>query len=295
MTERSRKSAVGTTGPVVWFTEEACRDVVVAGGKGASLARMTAEGLPVPPGFVIPSHVMRDCLDAGRVLELAASRSARELQELVRSARPPRREISAAYRNLAGARLTATHKLVGGGKVAVRSSAVAEDSEAASYAGQQETYLFVEGEENVCARVVDCWASFFSERALFYRAEKGSLEDLGMAVVVQKMVDPEKSGVVFTVDPVRRRRDRVVVEAVRGVGEQVVSGEVTPDHYVLDRKGRVKRQKIVAERVLTDEELWRLGDLGRRLEERHGSPQDIEWAIVGEEIFLLQSRPVTTL
>jgi pyruvate,water dikinase len=295
MTGRSRESAVGTTNPVVWFTEDACRDVAVAGGKGASLARMTAEGFPVPPGFVVPAPVMRDCLDAGRVLELAALRSARELQEIVRSARPPRREISAAYRNLVGARLTATHKLVGTGKVAVRSSAVAEDSEAASYAGQQETYLFVEGEENVCARVVDCWASFFSERALFYRAEKGSLEDLRMAVVVQKMVDPEKSGVIFTVDPVRRRRDRMVVEAVRGVGEQVVSGEVTPDHYVLDRKGKVKREKIVEERVLTDEELWKLGALGRRLEEHHGSPQDIEWAIVGEEVFLLQSRPVTTL
>ncbi len=201
----------------------------------------------------------------------------------------------AAYENLVGAHRTATHKLVGNKKVAVRSSAVAEDSEAASYAGQQETYLFVEGAAEVCRRVVDCWASFFSERALFYRSQKGSLEDLRMAVVVQKMVDPEKSGVIFTVDPVRRRRDRMVVEAVRGIGEQVVSGEVTPDHYTLDRKGAVKREKVVDDRVLTDEELQKLGDLGRQLEERHGVAQDIEWAIVGEEIYLLQSRPVTTM
>jgi len=280
---------------VVWLTEEAGREVEVAGGKGASLARMTAEGLPVPPGFVIPSYVLQNSIDAERMLELAASRSARELQELVAATEPPRERITAAYENLVGGRFTATYKLVGNKKVAVRSSAVAEDSEAASYAGQQETYLFVEGAEEVCRRVVDCWASFFSERALFYRSQKGSLEDLRMAVVVQKMVDPEKSGVIFTVDPVRRRRDRMVVEAVRGIGERVVSGEVTPDHYTLDRKGKVKREKIVDDRVLTDEELQRLGELGRQLEERHGVAQDIEWAIVGEEIYLLQSRPVTTM
>ena len=280
---------------VVWFTEEACREVEVAGGKGASLARMTAEGLPVPPGFVIPSHVLQNSIDAERMLELAASHSTRELQELVAATEPPREGITAAYENLVGGRLTATYKLLGNKKVAVRSSAVAEDSDAASYAGQQETYLFVEGGEEVCRRVVDCWASFFSERALFYRSQKGSLEDLRMAVVVQKMVDPEKSGVIFTVDPVRRRRDRMVVEAVRGIGERVVSGEVTPDHYALDRKGKVKREKIVDDRVLTDEELQRLGDLGRQLEERHGVAQDIEWAMIGEEIYLLQSRPVTTM
>jgi pyruvate, water dikinase len=280
---------------VVWLTEEAGREVEVAGGKGASLARMTAEGLPVPPGFVIPSYVLQNSIDAERMLELAASRSARELQELVAATEPPREKITAAYENLVGGRLTSTYKLVGNKKVAVRSSAVAEDSEAASYAGQQETFLFVEGAEEVCRRVVDCWASFFSERALFYRSQKGSLEDLRMAVVVQKMVDPEKSGVIFTVDPVRRRRDRMVVEAVRGIGEQVVSGEVTPDHYTLDRRGKVKREKIVDDRVLTNEELQRLGDLGRQLEERHGVAQDIEWAIVGEEIYLLQSRPVTTM
>jgi pyruvate,water dikinase len=289
MTERNaEKTSVGQEhkSAVIWFTDEACQDVGLTGGKGASLARMSAEGLPVPPGFVIPSYVLEESLDTESMLELAATQSAQGLQELVARCQPPTEEITAAYENLARA---------GDAKVAVRSSAVAEDSEAASYAGQQETYLFVEGAQEVCRRVVDCWASFFSERALFYRSEKGSLQDLRMAVVVQKMVDPEKSGVVFTVDPVRRRRDRMIVEAVRGVGERVVSGEVTPDHYSLDRKGKLKRQKIVDERVLTDEELLKLGELGRRLEDKHGVAQDIEWAIVGEEIFLLQSRPVTTM
>ena len=298
MTERNaEKTSMGQEqkSAVIWFTDEACQDVGLTGGKGASLARMTAEGLPVPPGFVIPSYVLEESLDAERMLELAATQSAEGLQELVARCQPPTDEITAAYENLVGARVTAAYKWVGDAKVAVRSSAVAEDSEAASYAGQQETYLFVEGAEEVCRRVVDCWASFFSERALFYRSEKGSLEDLRIAVVVQKMVAPEKSGVIFTVDPVRRRRDRMVVEAVRGVGEQVVSGEVTPDHYSLDRKGKLKREKIVDERVLTDEELLKLSELGRKLEEKHGVAQDIEWAIVGEEIFLLQSRPVTTM
>src|SRR5829696_7825260 len=298
MNKREReKSALGNgqRSAVVWFTEETCQDVAVAGGKGASLARMTAEGLPVPPGFVIPSYVLQDSIDTERMLELAASRSARELQELVAATEPPQGKITAAYENLVGARRTATYKLIGNKKVAVRSSAVAEDSEAASYAGQQETYLFVEGAEEVCRRVVDCWASFFSERALFYRSEKGSLEDLRMAVVVQRMVDPEKSGLLFTLDLVRRRSDRMVVEAGRGVGDQIVSGEVTPDQYSLDRKGKLKRHKIVDDRVLTDEELSKLGELGRRLEDKHGVAQDIEWAIVGEEIFLLQSRPVTTM
>ena len=291
MTERNAgKTSVGQEhkGAVIWFSDEACQDVGLSGGKGASLARMSAEGLPVPPGFVIPSYVLEESLDTERMVELAATRSAEGLQELVAQCQLPTDEISAAYENL-------IETSVGDAKVAVRSSAVAEDSEAASYAGQQETYLYVEGAQEVCRRVVDCWASFFSERALFYRSEKGSLGDLRMAVVVQKMVDPEKSGVVFTVDPVRHRRDRIVVEAVRGVGEQVVSGEVTPDHYTLDRNGNLKRQKIVDERVLMDEELLKLAELGRRLEDKHGIAQDIEWAIVGEEIFLLQSRPVTTM
>src|ERR687894_1575320 len=236
MTDRERKKTAldnGQRSAVVWFTEEACQEVEVAGGKGASLARMTAEGLPVPPGFVISSYVLQNSIDAERTLELAASRSARELQELVAATEPPRERITAAYENLVGGRFTATYKHVGNKKVAVRSSAVAEDSEAASFAGQQETYLHVEGAEVVCARVVDCWASFFSERALFYRARKGSLDDLGMAVVVQRMVDADVAGVLFTVDPTKRRKDRMVVEAVFGLGEAGVSRAPPPRPYLI--------------------------------------------------------------
>ena len=128
--------------------------------------------------------------------------------------------------------------------VAVRSSACAEDGEAASYAGQQETYLYVRGADDVLVRVRDCWASFFSERALFYRQRKGSLDDLDMAVVVQRMVKADVAGVLFTCDPVHHRRDRMVVEAVLGLGEAAVSGEVTPDHYALKRDGTLKRAQV---------------------------------------------------
>ena len=268
---------------LVWFADEACRDVAVAGGKGASLAAMTAAGLPVPPGFVVAADVLAASTDSGRLREHAVAQRYEEAKELVSRAHPPVTEIAGAYERL------------GGGRVAVRSSAVAEDSEAASFAGQQETYLNVEGADDVAARVVDCWASFFSERALFYRGHKGSLEDLAMAVVVQKMVDPEKSGVLFTADPVQRRRDQMIVEAVYGLGEQVVSGEVTPDHYVVDRTGAVKRAIEPNGGVLSAEELVRLAELGLRLEDFFGGPQDIEFAIAGGEVFLLQSRPVTTL
>jgi pyruvate, water dikinase len=154
------------------FTDAACRDVARAGGKGASLARMSALGLPVPPGFVVSADCLAAALpDAGAALR-AALPDAAHAQAIVARAEPPP-EIAAAYESLGP-----------DAAVAVRSSACAEDSEAASYAGQQETYLHVRGARAVLDRVVDCWASFFSERAIFYRQRKGSLDDLGMAVVV---------------------------------------------------------------------------------------------------------------
>jgi pyruvate,water dikinase len=271
------------TQTLAWFDEPACGDVRIAGGKGASLAAMTAVGLPVPPGFAVAATVLQSCVDSSLLRELALAKAHDEAQALIRTALPPREEIAAAYERL------------GAGKVAVRSSACAEDSEAASFAGQQETYLGVDGPDSVCAKVVECWASFFSERALFYRSHKGSLDDLAMAVVVQRMVGAQKAGVLFTVDPVQRRRDQMIVEAVFGLGEQLVSGEVTPDHYVVDRAGQTKREQVPNGGVLTAPELQALAELGRRLEERFGSPQDVEWAIEGGRIYLLQSRPVTTL
>jgi pyruvate,water dikinase len=285
------------------FDHPDCIEVTRAGGKGASLARMRGLGLPVPEGFVVPA----DALAA--VVDVEALRGAlpdhEKAQAIVAAAQPPA-EIAEAYAALGD-----------DPPVAVRSSACAEDSETASYAGQQETYLYVRGADAVLDRVRDCWASFFSERAIFYRRQKGSLDDLGMAVVVQRMVRADVAGVLFTCDPVRGRRDRMVVEAVLGLGEAAVSGQVTPDHYILKRDGTVRKAQVAqqpfaivpveaggveerelgpegSEQKLAEDQLRALARLGDDLEQRLGGPQDIEWAVEDGELYVLQARPVTT-
>ena len=287
------------------FDEPRCREVAHAGGKGASLARMSALGLPVPPGFVVPAGCLVETLGDGGEALRAALPDAAKAQAIVAGLEPPA-AIADAYAALGD-----------DPPVAVRSSASAEDSETASYAGQQETYLYVRGADEVLARVRDCWASFFSERAIFYRQRKGSLDDLAMAVVVQRMVRADVAGVLFTCDPVQRRRDRMVVEAVLGLGEAAVSGAVTPDHYVLKRDGTVKRARVAkqpfaivpvesggteerelgeegGEQKLGEEQLRELARIGDDLEQRLGGPQDIEWALEGGSLYVLQARPVTT-
>ena len=284
------------------FDDPACAEVARAGGKGASLARMSALGLPVPPGFVVPADHLAAAVDVDALR--AALPDHEKAQAIVAAAEPPA-EIAEAYAALGDEP-----------PVAVRSSACAEDSQTASYAGQQETYLYVRGAQDVLDRVRDCWASFFSERAIFYRRRKGSLDDLGMAVVVQRMVRSEVAGVLFTCDPVRGRRDRMVVEAVLGLGEAAVSGQVTPDHYILKRDGTVRKAQISpqlfaivpvetggteerplgaegAEPKVGEQQLRELARLGADLEQRLGGPQDIEWALEGGELYVLQARPVT--
>jgi pyruvate, water dikinase len=303
---------------LVFLDDERCADVALAGGKGASLARMTALGMPVPPGFVVSADALEAALSttATAIREVLAGGEdlatiSAEATALVRAA-----DSGGAF----PAQAADAYRRLGDGDVpvAVRSSATAEDSEAASFAGQQETYLHVRGVGQIVERIRDCWCSFFTERALFYRSKKGSLSDLGMAVVVQRMVEPDVSGVMFTIDPTKGRRDRMVVEAVFGLGEGVVSGQLTPDHYVLARDGRLKRTKLTTQpyaivhdpaggvreqrlapergeaQTLAEEQLARLAKVGIDLEQRLGGPQDIEWAIQDDELFVLQSRPVTT-
>jgi pyruvate, water dikinase len=269
---------------VLPFTDARCRDVERAGGKGASLASMTANGLPVPPGFVITSPAFSEVVDGDELLKHLKAKDLDAARAVVSATEPPRELIKEQY-----------DKLPEGTSVAVRSSACAEDSNDASYAGQQETFLFVETFDEVMEKVVECWLSFFSERAMFYREHKGDLEDIQMAVVVQQMVDATKAGVMFTVDPVNHRKDRVVVEAALGIGENVVSGEVTPDYYTLDRKGGLKKARVVDEQVLSESELADLVKMGLHLADLNGSPQDIEWAYDDTGLFMLQSRPVTTM
>ena len=290
---------------ILFFDAAPAQSTAVAGGKGASLSRLAAAGLPVPPGFVISADAfhafLQSCGVLGVINEITAGldtedsgaidRAARAIQGRIAPAVLPAQlidQIGAAYGRLAA-----------GGLVAVRSSGVSEDGAAASFAGQQETYLNVRGIEDVLRRVQDCWASFFSPRALFYRSRKGVLSDTRMAVVVQEMVQADKSGVMFTVDPIRGRYEYMIIEGAAGLGEAIVSGEITPDHYVVSREdGSVENQYIPGgdtAAVLTLDELHRLRALGLQLERLFGSPQDVEWCIRGNQVLLVQSRPITTL
>lgn len=296
---------------ILRFDDEACLEVAAAGGKGASLARMASLGLPVPPGFVVAAEALEGTLGERRDDLLAALEEKQngQAQSIVAGV-----EIGDDLREAVAAALG---EIGDDASVAVRSSACAEDSQEASFAGQQETYLHVRGAGEVIDRVRDCWASFFSERALFYRREKGSLDDLGMAVVVQRMVDADVAGVLFTCDPVQRRKDRMVVESVFGLGEACVSGEVTPDHFTLARDGTLKKQRLSVQPLrleggpdggtvereldpdegaaasLGEEQLRALARMGDDLEGRLGGPQDIEWAFEDGELYVLQARPVT--
>ena len=289
---------------VVAFGDLPEKATAIAGGKGASLSRMAAAGLPVPPGFVVAAGAFHDFLDACGGAAIIASvtsgldvddrraveHAAQRIQQLIVSTPLPD--------PLARAILAAHKKLAHGDLVAVRSSAVSEDGITASFAGQQESYLNVRGDA-VLDRVRECWASFFSPRALFYRAQKAVLADTRMAVVVQEMVQADKSGVMFTVDPIRNRRTCMVIEGAPGLGEAIVSGEVTPEHYVVSREDGSVVESFIPDdarsRVLSDQELDGLRILGLRLEEFFGSPQDVEWCSRAGELLLLQSRPITTL
>jgi pyruvate,water dikinase len=220
---------------VLAFADLPADCIAAAGGKGASLCRMRAEGLPVPPGFVVCSSVFQAFFEqcggqdlARGLVDPALEETAGKLRAVILEHALPSAIADAIDRCYA--------KLGAEALVAVRSSTVAEDSETASFAGQQETFLNVRGAAAVRQYVRECWASFFAPRALFYRATKGSLSDTRMAVVVQEMISAEKSGVMFTVDPVQKRRDFMIVEAVYGLGEGIVSGLITPDHYLVRRE-----------------------------------------------------------
>jgi pyruvate, water dikinase len=290
---------------VVGFSDLPADAIAIAGGKGASLSRMAAAGVPVPPGFVVAVGAFREFLEScgGELLVAtltndldvhdtrAVDHASESIRKMIVSNPMP---AALAHAIVAAHAALERHDLV-----AVRSSAVCEDGVAASFAGQQESYLNVRGSDGVVARVQECWASFFSPRALFYRAQKAVLGDTRMAVVVQEMVQADKSGVMFTVDPIRSRRDCMVIEGAPGLGEAIVSGEVTPDHYVIARADGTLVDAFIPDDergpVLAPRELDEVRNMGLRLETLFGSPQDVEWCMRGDELFVLQSRPITTL
>lgn len=317
---------------VEFFEELKKEDVDIAGGKGANLGELTQAGIPVPPGFVITSATYQkfmdetgitqeimdilDALDVNNNKEL--QESAREIKKIIKETEIPdeiRSIIIEAYNALC-------HRI---GKenafVAVRSSATAEDLPEASFAGQQDTYLNVKGPEDLMKYVRKCWASLFGARAIFYREENNfDHSKVYIAVVVQEMVDAEKAGVMFTVHP-STGEEKILIEGAWGLGEGVVSGTVTPDTYWLDKAtGKILEQQISEKktmfqkktengqtvqvsvpddlknkRVLDAEELAKLVELGKKIQEHYQFPQDTEWAIENDKIFMLQSRPVTTL
>src|SRR5260370_28385225 len=207
---------------VLSFPDPRCRDVALSGGRGARLETMTGEGLPVLPGFVITSAAFAAAVDEDGLRARMRARDVAGARAIVVAASPPRELIAEHYATLTGL-------------VAVRSSACAEDSKAASYAGQQETYLNVDSLDAVLRNVVDCWLSFFADRAVFYRREKGSLDHVAMAVVVQRVIESKKARGLFTVGPVDGRKDRMGVGVAFGLGRDVLSREATPDPSQLDR------------------------------------------------------------
>ncbi len=306
----------------------------VVGGKCASLGTMSQAGLPVPPGFAVTTSVyaaakeqapdydeLTDMLRAVPVgdtdgLAVAAARA----RATVRSWPIP---VAAEERIRTCYAALCAHCGVANVPVAVRSSATAEDSPDASFAGEHDTYLWVRGVDDVLARVRDCWASLFTDRAIAYREEMGyDHTKVDMGVAVQKMVRPRSAGVAFTLDPTNGDKSGICIDSAWGFGEGVVSGEVTPDNFLVDKvmwhisrrtispkthayqltEDRVTRVELAEERhllpSLTDEEIVATARLARTAEKHYGCPQDIEWAVdddlpAGQDVVLLQARPET--
>jgi pyruvate,water dikinase len=310
-------------------------DVLLVGGKGASLGEMVRLGLPVPPGYVVTTTAFRRALFE---LDPAGTRSATVAgldpgdRAAVEEATAPLREAVAACPLDAGLReavLRHYQRLgtdAGPAPVAVRSSALGEDSLDASFAGLQDTFLWVRDEATLLDRLRACWASLYSVESVCYRLQRGiAEEDAAMAVVVQAMVEARSSGVMFTRSPSTGDRSIVAVESSWGLGSAVVGGEVTPDSFTVSKvTGEVLRRQVseklrrhvpdvsgcgsvLDEEVppelrsvpsVSDEELARLVALAEALEAHYGVPQDVEWAIAAdrppeEALFLLQSRPET--
>ncbi len=315
---------------VVWFNEVTKEDIPLVGGKGANLGEMTNAQIPVPPGFIVTSNAYFDFLRQTKLVDkirpLLESIDVNDSKQLQQVAAQVRRVISkAAMPPEIAKEIEQAYIKMGRGLVAVRSSATAEDLPEASFAGQQRTFLNVQGEKEVVVAVQECWASLFEARAIFYREQQGFDHfNVGLAVPVQRMVESHTSGVMFTIEPVTNDANKVIVEAVFGLGEAIVSGEVTPDLYVVDKEKQEIISKEIAEQwwqlirnpaaddkganiqvalpeaaqtqqKLSDDEIIQLVKLGKQLEDHYQFPQDIEWAKENNEIYIVQTRPVTTI
>lgn len=304
-------------------------DLPIVGGKGANLGEMIKAGFPVPPGLAVTvsayddfleennlKQKIKDILDKTNVNNPDELESASEqLQKLINTSQVPDvviKEVSSFYRKLSGRFSKA--------EVAVRSSATAEDLPTASFAGQQATFLNVKGENTLAVKVRQCWASLFTARAIFYRVEnKIPHEKVKISVIVQKMIQSEVSGVIFTIDPVTEEKDRIIIEAIWGLGEMIVQGAVVPDRYVVQkdtfyilskeisdqsiqlvkRGGETKEvevpMRIKETQKISNDEIIKLAKIGQKLQEHYYFPQDVEWAKEGKNLYIVQTRPITTI
>ncbi|GAA1998108.1 PEP/pyruvate-binding domain-containing protein [Microbacterium pumilum] len=290
-------SVDGDTALVLDLAHLSAGDIAAVGGKAANLGELIRAGFDVPPGFCITTEAYRRAV-RGTTIEAGTGTDAAAARAAVLDAPFPE-PVATAVRD-AYARLESGTD----GPVAVRSSATAEDLPGASFAGQQDTYLNVAGIDAVLDAVHRCWASLWTDRAVAYRAAQG-IDGAGvaLAVVVQRMVDAEAAGVLFTADPVTGRRRQAVLDAAHGLGDAVVSGSVDPDHFIVDTgTGRILDRRRGGETAdtlaasVSDEQVRVLVSLGDRVESAFGSPQDIEWAVdAAGHAWLTQSRPITTL
>lgn len=306
---------------------ELCKeDVLIAGGKGASLGEMINASIPVPDGFVVLASAFEQFLreadlnqEPDAILDQEVNReelrtvdiASEKIQQLILSVKMPE-DIGQA--------ITANFKRLGAEFVAVRSSATAEDSATAAWAGQLDTFLNTT-EDNLLENVQKCWASLFTPRAIFYRFEKGMHgKKISVAVVIQKMIQSEVSGIAFSVHPVTEDRNQLIIEACFGLGEAIVSGQITPDSYVVEKtprriidknitaqpralfrsaKGGNEWRELSEEEgrrpTLSDEQIFELTELILEIESHYGFPVDIEWAYEKGQFYITQSRPITTL
>ena len=315
---------------VVWLEEVGKNDLSIVGGKGASLGEMINIGVPVPGGFAVTAQAFRDFVNKAGIAkdlfealnvdvneETELHKAEKTAKKLIMDAKVPKdieQAIKSRYEELCKREGEQVF-------VAVRSSATAEDLPDASFAGQQDTFLNMRGSEDVFEAVRKCWASLYGARAIFYRVEQGFEHDkVNLSAIVQKMVDSEKSGVMFSSQP-STGEALVVIEGAWGLGESVVSGSVSPDNYVVDRKDLSIVSKYIASKdimvirdpktqktvtvnvpaekkeaiVLTDNEVVELAKYAEILEKHYGIPQDIEWGVEKNKIYILQSRPITTI
>ena len=323
---------------VIWFEKLRKTDIPLVGGKNANLGEMVNSGLPVPPGFAVTAYsyekFIKDTHIAEKIYEIiddtvtdkndpkqydAASKKIRKLIEKSVMPKEIENAVKSAYIEL-NKRLNLKDVFV-----AVRSSATAEDLPGASFAGQQETYLNVKGAGELIDKVVKCWSSLFTPRAIFYRTEQGFAHDkVFISVGVQKMVNSRAAGVMFTLNPVTGDPDEIVIEGNYGLGETVVSGAVNPDDFVVDKKTlKIKERRISRKTVkyirdpktgetvhldvpeneqkqpcVNEEEILKLSELAKKIEQHYGNAQDIEWAIEADlsfpkNVFIVQSRPET--